>query len=77
MERLSMNKVATEKSILGNKAWFRVKDLSEILSIGQSTIWKMVKLGTFPKPKSITPRLTIWMRQDIEQWVENKQKEVA
>jgi len=64
-------------SVIGDKAWYRVKDLSEILSMGQSTIWKMVKKDTFPKPKHITPRMTVWLRQDVLDWVEAKTKELV
>ena len=64
-------------SVLGNKTWYRVKDLSEILSMSDSTIWKMVKKDTFPKPKHITPRMTVWLRQDVLDWVEAKTKELV
>ena len=64
-------------SILGNKAWYRVKDLSGMLSMSDSTIWKMVKKDTFPKPKHITPRMTVWLRQDVLDWVEAKTKELV
>ena len=65
------------KSYIGDKAWFRVKDLSEFLSMSDSTIWKMVKNDTFPKPKHITPRMTVWLRQDVMDWVEAKTKELV
>ena len=64
-------------SILGNKAWYRVKDLSEILSMSDSTIWKMVRNKTFPEPKHITPKMTVWLRQDVLDWVEAKTKELV
>ncbi len=58
--------------ILGNKEWYRVKDLSQILSMGESTIWKMVRNNNFPKPQKITERLTIWTRKSIFDWVRSK-----
>ena len=66
-----------DASFIGDKAWYRVKDLSEILSMSDSTIWKMVKKDTFPKPKHITPRMTVWLRQDVMDWVEAKTKELV
>jgi len=59
-------------SIFGNKQWFRCKDLSEILSMGQSTIYKMVRNGTFPKPVAITPKLSVWRRDLILCWMQDK-----
>ena len=63
-----MENEARGSSILGNKEWLRVKDLSEILSMGQSTIWKMVRNKTFPDPQQITPRLTVWTREQVLDW---------
>ena len=42
-----------------------------MLSIGESTIWKLVadESSGFPKPIKISPRLTVWMEQDILDWL--------
>ena len=73
-----MNQVTIkETSNLNGKEWFRVKDLSQILSMGESTIWKMVRNNNFPKPQKITERLTIWRRQDILDWVNRKTAEIT
>ena len=51
LRSIKMNQVTIkETSNLNGKEWFRVKDLSEILSMGESTIWKMVRNNNFPKP---------------------------
>jgi predicted DNA-binding transcriptional regulator AlpA len=71
-----MENEARGSSILGNKEWLRVKDLSEILSMGQSTIWKMVRNKTFPEPQQITPRLTVWTREQVLDWCDSKTKKV-
>ncbi len=60
----------------GDKAWYRVKDLSEILSMGQSTIWKMVRNKTFPEPVRITARMTIWSSDSVMNWVLTKTPDV-
>jgi len=74
---IKMSEVTNKNaSILGNKAWYRVKDLSEMLSMSDSTIWKMVKKNSFPKPKHITPRMTVWLRDDILNYIEAKTKEL-
>ena len=71
-----MNQITIrETSNLNGKEWFRVKDLSQILSMGESTIWKMVRNKTFPEPQKITERLTVWTRKDILDWVRFKIKD--
>ncbi len=59
-------------SVIGDKAWYRVKDLSEILSMGQSTIWKMVRNKSFPEPVRITARMTVWSSESVMSWVLTK-----
>ena len=71
-----MDNEARGSSILGNKEWLRVKDLSEILSMGQSTIWKMVRNKSIPEPQQITPRLTVWTREQVLDWCDSKTKKV-
>lgn len=59
------------------KKLYRIKDLSQILSIGESTIWRFVSDPTFnfPKPIKITPKLTIFVAEDIDAWIkENSEK---
>ena len=67
----------TEETKGSTKEWFRCKDLAEMLSMGQSTIYKMVKAGTFPPPVAITPKLSVWKREDIKGWMDDKTKSVV
>jgi len=53
---------------------YRVKTLSKKLDMGVSTIWKMVKNGTFPKPVSLGERFTAWRSEDVQQWMDNLNK---
>tara|TARA_R110002020_G_scaffold463207_1_gene683157 strand:- start:443 stop:703 length:261 start_codon:yes stop_codon:yes gene_type:complete len=71
-----MDKEARGSSILGKKEWFRVKDLTEILSLGESTIFKWIKEGNFPQPKKITPNFSVFLREDVEAWMHKKTKGV-
>lgn len=53
-----------------NKKLYRLNELSDLLSIGKSTIWAWVKDGKFPKPIQITSRMTVWKSEDLETWLE-------
>ena len=57
-----------------NKEYYRVKTLSEMLDIGQSTIYKWVADGRFPKGIQLTKKLTVWAHEDLHSWLE-KNKE--
>ena len=55
----------------------RVKDLAEMLDMGESTIWKLCSNedSDFPRPIKITSRLTIWKDEDIQAWLDSKNAE--
>lgn len=48
---------------------FRVKDLAKRLGIGESTIWRWVSEGRFPEPIRLGRRITVWKREDIEEFL--------
>ena len=52
----------------------RVKEVAAKCSIGVSTVWRMTKEGTFPKPATIGAGTTVWHSQQIDTWI-NKQFE--
>ena len=58
--------------------WLRVNQVAEMLALGISTVWAKTKTDpTFPKPHKISPRVTVWKRSEIYEWMEKQcQKEV-
>ena len=57
---------------MNNLKFYRVSELSELLSIGKSTIWAWVKSGRFPKPLKMSSRMTVWSAADVEAWIASK-----
>ena len=53
--------------------FYRVNDLTSLLSMGKSTIYAWVKAGRFPKPIKVSPRMTLWSSEDIDQWLNKHQ----
>lgn len=47
----------------------KIKDVVEKVSLGQSTIYKMVSLGTFPRPFQIAPNRVAWVESEIDDWL--------
>lgn len=54
------------------KRLYRVTELSNMLSIGKSTIWAWVKKGRFPKPIQISSRMTVWTEDALQCWLNEK-----
>lgn len=54
------------------KLYYRINELSEILSMGKSTIWGLVKEGKFPQSIKISEGVTVWKSEDILRWVDEQ-----
>lgn len=62
-----MKKRKTDSSSLG-VLLLDVKQVAELLNIGVSTVWALVKEGRFPEPIRLTSRCSRWKRSDIVAW---------
>ena len=54
------------------KLYYRINELSEILSMGKSSIWGLVKEGKFPQSIKISEGVTVWKSEDILRWVDEQ-----
>ena len=54
------------------KKLIRIQEVSQIVSLGKSTIRLWVALGKFPAPISLSPTIKVWKVQDIEKWIESQ-----
>lgn len=53
------------------QTFYRVKEVSRLLGVSNSTIWRWVKLGIFPKPKKIGLRVAVWGKDQIEAFIQS------
>ena len=56
-----------EKEHMGN--FLRIKDVMKKTGIAKSTIWLWVSEGKFPKPIKLSPRITVWESNKINEWM--------
>ena len=52
--------------------FLRIKDVVEKTGLGKSTIWLWAGDGRFPKPKKISPRVTVWLSDELDLWLEKQ-----
>ncbi len=50
--------------------FIRQSQLVKIVPFSNSTIWRKVKSGEFPKPVKLSERVTAWPVQSIREWLE-------
>jgi len=59
--------------------YFRADEVAKYLSIGLSTVWVKSKNDDdeFPGPKSISSRISVWKKSDLDNWVNRNTVEVT
>lgn len=54
--------------------YVRIKELSDMLGIGKSTIYRSIKDGKFPKQIKLTERTSVWRLSEVNDWIEERKK---
>jgi len=52
--------------------FYRVNELTKILSVSRASIYNWLNKGTFPKPIKISDSVTVWRKSDIEDWITSR-----
>lgn len=52
----------------------REPQVLELVPVSAATLWRMVKDGTFPRPRRISQRAVAWQRSDVEQWINTREE---
>ena len=56
-----------------NRPFMTIKEVSEFLGISVSTINRLVKKGEFPSKRKISPRIKVFLKYEIEEWIKKRQ----
>ena len=68
----NIQKKDLEKKTIDKKRYYRARDLAEYMNCGVSTIWWLAKnREQFPKPKKLTPNLSVWDIQEINMYMKD------
>tara|TARA_Y100000004_G_scaffold43120_1_gene47203 strand:- start:471 stop:659 length:189 start_codon:yes stop_codon:yes gene_type:complete len=54
--------------------FIRLNVVQEITSLSKSTIYRLISEGEFPKQIQIGKRAVVWVRSDINDWINQKLK---
>ena len=55
-----------------NPPFLTIKEVSELLGISVSTINRLVKKGDFPSKIKLSPGRKVFMKYQINEWIESK-----
>ena len=54
--------------------FIRLSKVKEITSLSKSSIYRLISQGDFPKQIQIGKRSVVWVRSDINNWINQKLK---
>ncbi|WP_108062619.1 helix-turn-helix transcriptional regulator [Poseidonibacter lekithochrous] len=49
--------------------FLRITDVMKKTGIAKSTIWLWVSENRFPKPIKLSPRITVWEEDKVNEWM--------
>ena len=55
-----------------NKPFLRIKEVSKLIGQSVSTINRLVKKGDLPSKVKISPGRIVFMKKEIEEWINSK-----
>ena len=55
-----------------NRPFLTIKEVSNLIGLSVSTINRLVKKGDFPLKVKISPRRMVFMKKEIDLWIENQ-----
>ena len=54
-----------------NKEMLSYRDVGKMTGKSRSTISRWSNKGYFPKPREIGPGIVLWLKNDVDRWLEN------
>ena len=55
-----------------NRPFLTIKEVSNLIGISVSTINRLIKKGDFPPKIKISPRRIVFMKYQVEEWIDKK-----
>ena len=56
------------------KLFVRKRELSDMLGISDTTIWRMEKSGDFPRRRRISNNAVGYLLSEIQDWIESRER---
>ena len=54
------------------KSFIRIKRVLERVAFAKSKLWQMVKDGEFPQPIKLSSGTTVWIKEEVDAWIEEQ-----
>ena len=54
------------------KQFLRRPKVEEITTLSRNKIYTLMKEGKFPKSISIAPKVVVWVKKEVEEWIDTQ-----
>jgi len=61
-----------ERETTFTRRTLRIQRVAEKTDLAESSIWRLVQRGLFPRPIKLSPGCTAWYEHEIDEWLEAK-----
>ena len=58
--------------MITEQQFIRLGEVIQITSLSKTSIYRLISEGTFPKQIQIGKRAVVWVRSDINAWINQK-----
>ena len=55
-----------------NKQFLRRPKVEEMTTLSRNKIYSLMKEGKFPKSISIAPKVVVWVKKEVEEWIDTQ-----
>lgn len=52
--------------------YIRAQEILKLLCVGQSTLWRWISNGKFPRPIKLGNKIIVWPIKDVRTWIETQ-----
>jgi prophage regulatory protein len=62
-------RMTTDNRDFGPPGLLRGKEVFRLVALSRTTVWRRIRLGTFPAPVSLGPTRIAWREADVAAWI--------
>lgn len=52
------------------RKFLRLPSVIEKVGLSRSQIYKLIQAGSFPEPVKIGPKISVWLEENLEEWMD-------
>ncbi len=67
--------MSIEATELPTTGFVRIKQITAVIPVSRTSIWRWIKAGKFPKPIKLGENTTVFRVEDVRAWIDQQGKE--